>query len=744
METVSEEQAAPAPASSDVSTATPRSGDQSGADGAEAPTTAAVKVQSGFGDASFGREALSSETKPLSTAGDDSQEPLTFGKNMWDKFEILWQNRVEPSQQLLSKVAEILRGRAAIERRYAESIVTLSTELTLNPEESSLHGAVDCVMVNFRNRGEQSAELATEIEYDIAATFDAVLKQHVEVSRKILHDVRGLNRYYQDSRHAYDRFVTKYSSKCAEAEAVAQECLQGVAMKSTERTKLAMRATLLTQQARVVETEYYSSIEQVNQAHSLLMQHMPHVLSTLQDMEEKRTTCLKDGLMKLAVYETSWLRNLQYDLEATVKAGETVDSYTDLQEFIRQHQSNAEPTTLQFTVQPFYQLGAEPKEMPKLMQAKKARLETEEVIRQLIDVEVKPLIHGMLNDGIQEDNAATVREKAQQLRKDVVDLNHRAALCFVLRGAVLLREPQGTEVYKAKPLLVASAVFEILVGLFMAGLDACDEQNDAWCGRDFAVLTQLFRTEDGGKVVTMLTRVYKHPIWNKVTFWEEVLVVGLCEAHAAEAVWRRSVPAGSRFVQPAMTVFMQRFVGYMLAFGIRFEEVQKAIWTTLRKHTQLVGPNVKPYAGLLLSAYQFQSAAPEMPAPPEVSELERAEENEPTQEAVTSTGSHEPGNDEQMTEEGGDASPPGADEADFEAMALGVQSGFGDASFGREALSSETKPLSTEALDGDPSLVADSVQETPTSKPNRPADTEQDQEMQKLVSAQRTTSDVFG
>jgi len=85
------------------------------------------------------------------------------------------------------------------------------------------------------------------------------------------------------------------------------------------------------------------------------------------------------------------------------------------------------------------------------------------------------------------------------------------------------------------------------VPLFKTALDACDEQNDAWCGRDLMVLSQLFRTDapGTGKPVQLLSRVYNHALWNKVTFWEEVLTLGVCEAHSAESVWRRTLPAGS-------------------------------------------------------------------------------------------------------------------------------------------------------------------------------------------------------
>merc|ERR1719221_1330183 len=45
--------------------------------------------------------------------------------------------------------------------------------------------------------------------------------------------------------------------------------------------------------------------------------------------------------MKLAVYDTSWLRNVQYDLDCAVKVVESGHAMDELQEFIRKHRSEA-------------------------------------------------------------------------------------------------------------------------------------------------------------------------------------------------------------------------------------------------------------------------------------------------------------------------------------------------------------------------------------------------------------------
>ncbi|CAE7249738.1 unnamed protein product [Symbiodinium pilosum] len=262
--------------------------------------------------------------------------------------------------------------------------------------------------------------------------------------------------------------------------------------------------------------------------------------------------------------------------------------------------------------------------------------------------EISPVISSLLE--------GQLYDRAESLSRRVTEWRPRAAFCQVLRSAALRDDPQGTELDGAAGKNLSPPAFEALASCFKAALDASDEQSDAWCGRDLMVLAQLFRTDnEDGKQVSLLSRVYNHALWNKVTFWEEVLLLSLCEAYAAEAVWRRSVPAGSQFSKPAMTGFLQRFVGYMMAFGISFEQGRNSVTSTLRKSNAFLGQQtVQLYAQLLLSAYEVATPQGTSPGELNLSLLEAPLCAAP------------------QPAEAWSASP----EEDFEAVALGVQADF--------------------------------------------------------------------
>mmetsp|Transcript_34147 Transcript_34147/g.107005 ORF Transcript_34147/g.107005 Transcript_34147/m.107005 type:complete len:771 (+) Transcript_34147:3-2315(+) len=717
---------------------------------------AACPAAGPVGVAAEGQPARPEDSTPV-------EEVFSFEQHLWDRFDFLWQSRCEPSLRLLEEVAEVLRSRAELERRYGESLRGFGPNIQLNPQENSVHVAVDAVLVNFRNRGEQSLELAEEIEHDIVATLGAVAKQHREVSKRIFSDMALLHRYCENWRHQHEKLAKRYGSRCSEAEGAAQDCLQGVGMKTADRLKAGIRATTLSKQARVSEHEYYASIEQANRAQHLFEQQLPVMLRALQEMDEKRARCLKDGLMKLAVYETSWLRNLQYDLEATVQASEGADPYTDLQDFIRQHRSQKvrQEAKTQLVAQPFFLLG----KCKTPAGPSKVQFEACATVRQIAEDEYWPFVHGLIADDPAADSSDKAKEKLDHLRQGLGDPRRRAAVCQALRREVLSQQPQGAELENSKSVAVAPAAFEVVVTLFKACLDACHEQNDAWCGRDLMVLSQLFRAE-GERPAQLLTRVYNHALWNKVTFWEDVLLLGLCEAHAAESAWRRNLPAGSQFSQPSMTAFLERFVGYMMAFGISFDQGRSSVSATLRKHANVLGSTGKAYAALLLQRYEEAStpaAAASGAAAPAARMLEEDAAASPATPAsaggeVSSTsadagaasafgagaGSVEPALSDSpvaAAEADGDACDEGEMD-DFEAVALGVQATFPEDDDGGQAAVREavTTALDDQAADpaASPSGTEDSSAEADQSQKDG------DSPFKVMAKTQRSVSDVFG
>lgn len=79
------------------------------------------------------------------------------------------------------------------------------------------------------------------------------------------------------------------------------------------------RALAQIQELQTAEKHYSRCIQVGNDTKRVYGSQMKVILKSLEDMDLKRLACFKDALRKLMVYQTSGLRNVQYDLDLTIK-----------------------------------------------------------------------------------------------------------------------------------------------------------------------------------------------------------------------------------------------------------------------------------------------------------------------------------------------------------------------------------------------------------------------------------------
>lgn len=557
-----------------------------------------------------------------------AEGPLSFKEHMWDRFEFLVTKRLAPSRKMLEAVVVCMRERALVERQYARGLAQCASRLEVGPSDTlSVPVSFESIRANLQHRADQSAELAEELEQDIAATIEIVLRQHNEVARRAITDGQRLIRHYAEAIRHHEQAAARYAQVCLEAKESAKECLKCAPLQPQVWKRMAELTVRSSLRLGMEEKEYHQAVEQLNAAASLHEQQMGQVFQALQDMEEKRALCLRDAMMKMAVFDTSWSRNVQYDLDSAVQAVEEVPPLDDLQSFILNNRSKAKRPG---SVQP------------------RPRKELAGVRRANVAASLAPP-----SSSPSEDSGELLQRRAEAMRAelraalgpklssssslvaDAVPLRLRRAAttraAFI--SAVWAEIPQepgddGAEASRTsrtrqlEPVLLDRAVFATVATLFEAALDGCDQEGDAWNGRDLLVLAQLCQTdaEDGSRV-NLLLKLYNHPLWSRVTFWEDVLLVGIAEAHAEQCL--EQDPGTDSQAEGVALDFLQRYIGYMTALGIKEEQARGCAERTVRRLQPLLGRATEVYLKLVAGDGNgpFAKAAPAPPpsTPPTVS-----------------------------------------------------------------------------------------------------------------------------
>jgi len=541
-------------------------------------------------------------------------EVLSFREHLWDRFDIAWDKRVEPTRRLLEDLVLCLKERAQFERQYAKN-------LSRNAERLEQHFAVGCdkpgiatMMVAMKSRAEQSARFADELEQEVLMTIETMLKQHIEISKRVHHDGHRLSRHWLEARRAHETAAANYAKACFTADSGAKAVIKGSTLQGPARSKLAVQVLSSSSKAIAEEREYYKAVDRRNAATDLHDRQMSQVLGALQEMEEKRAMCLRDAAMKLAVYETSWLRNVQYDLDAAVKSAEAADINTDLQKFIAENRT-CEPHPTKVSALVYWDLASAQNNSNSEANLIHSVAEVGEQACATRLEDVRPILQKLFaGDEVETDpieelsfNLGKPRPANQAIDAPSESNSNvwRAAFCIALRDELARQAPAELPHLRAPEDILhvqmkQKSSFDALVSLFQGALDGCYNEGDAWSGRDLMVFSQKVQfQESDGRIVDILQRVYNHSLWSRVTFWEDVLLVGVAEAYAHQALWRRQQDPGHETVEMPTTAFLLRFVQLMCSFGIKEGQAHDCVRTTLRRHTSRLGSVADAYIDLL-------------------------------------------------------------------------------------------------------------------------------------------------
>ncbi|CAE7667776.1 unnamed protein product [Symbiodinium sp. CCMP2456] len=459
---------------------------------------------------------------------------------------------------------------------------------------------------------------------DVADTVEEMLEQHAEVSRRLYADGLCLMRHWHTVRKGHEVAEERYVQACRAAELEAVQCAALSALKPAEWKHSAEKTIQSSRQAVAAEKEFQKTLHKFNTSVELQEKQMSLVLDAAQDMEEKRALCFKDAVMKIAVFDTSWLRNVQYDIDSCVQALEESDGVKELQEFIRRNRTQV-PMPASRAARPHWELAG--RREPKAFQERELQRQRQE--------EFRPLLHGLLGrEGDQlrlpsQDEvvrlcsllAGTASREGASAREPSAVV--RAGFCGALRAE--LNPTASADVHGEPPsaAVLCLEAFDLATALFKAATDGADAECDVWNGRDLLVLSKFIQLRSSSADDTeeprddVLLRIYDHPLWSRVTFWDDLLLAGLAEAHFQLVLSRWADPQGlsgslsgfatsvdaasaKREIQEVvMTPFLQRYMAYMISLGISFQQAKGATTRTLQKHVELLGTSHEAYLRLI-------------------------------------------------------------------------------------------------------------------------------------------------
>ena len=471
---------------------------------------------------------------------------MSFAVGLKQRFELVYKHS-ESGMRDAEQVVQFLRERALLEAAYASGLERLAGRLPST--QGSLQKALGALNADCLNRAAQARTLEEALSNDLAEPLVQFLKAQRRSLKSIYEEGRRLQGDLAATNTRHTEASARHWQACHEADETLKQ-LEGQRDTAKARSKLPFLRREIEESLRL----YRASITAYNQARDRYDEAIGQVLEAYQQAAEARLDALKDSFRKFIVYETSALRNTQYDLEVVAKTMEQLDPKADIQLFVDTHKQEEvldthyrfveyQPTATDF--QRFMEEQAPADSSPGLtgLLAKLSdRLFPDVQIdkaREVIDpIVTKVWVGQLLSSEDRATFAAVVREK----------MGRRAwAVCL---GE---RRQQGQCEIHPEGFVTAAEQMNIV-------LTECEREQDSNTARRCLVLAQTFYREEPRTFLESL--VGSHQLWQQVDFWELMI-----QDNIEEEIHKSANPDAEE-VRNAAFCQLATYANYMQAFHV--------------------------------------------------------------------------------------------------------------------------------------------------------------------------------
>ncbi|KAI4838177.1 hypothetical protein MKS88_002650 [Plasmodium brasilianum] len=247
--------------------------------------------------------------------------------------------RVEEGRKCCEHLSRIFLEIIRIEKEYEYSLRNLSVLFKeFKNESSGIKNGIISLKKNIERRCEQIKDFINYIECEILNnTLNTTLLNHKNVFDQIKIDGIENDKEVEKTRNESVRYI----ENCVDAYETLMEAINIFhnstyyhPLKRIELSNTCIHKYLI---AKKREYEYKNTINNVNEVELKKEKRLKSILHSLESMDSKRISCIKDNIMKYLIFFTSYIRNVQYDLNSCIDTFKDVDASREIEEYCELH-----------------------------------------------------------------------------------------------------------------------------------------------------------------------------------------------------------------------------------------------------------------------------------------------------------------------------------------------------------------------------------------------------------------------
>eukprot|EP00915_Cephaloidophora_sp_WS-2016_P003574 GHVH01004829.1.p1 GENE.GHVH01004829.1~~GHVH01004829.1.p1 ORF type:complete len:827 (-),score=130.97 GHVH01004829.1:14-2494(-) len=239
---------------------------------------------------------------------------------------------VKAGRESASWLASALSRRAKVEQNYAKELSAISDSLVIC--DSDCASTTESIVAYKQYLDRLSAshlELSENLSEGVTSTLSKTVLNHRQVFTSIQKDQDDILAKSHDIDLATEELVSGFADEANHLKASLASCLSLHPFFQIHEHKSQLSAFLnesvdikASQESASTRLE---SFDRIRQSH--LSQHQ-YILRSLEDMDRKRITCVKDSLDKCLIFELSSLRNCLYEAEKIKPSIDSIDVADEL------------------------------------------------------------------------------------------------------------------------------------------------------------------------------------------------------------------------------------------------------------------------------------------------------------------------------------------------------------------------------------------------------------------------------
>eukprot|EP00923_Selenidium_pygospionis_P038473 GHVN01067080.1.p1 GENE.GHVN01067080.1~~GHVN01067080.1.p1 ORF type:complete len:1210 (+),score=253.28 GHVN01067080.1:143-3772(+) len=247
-------------------------------------------------------------------------------------------NRVNNGRALVEDIQKVLRERAHLEETYAAGLEALALKLhSPITEARTSNDVVDALKLEMNHRAKHGRELCSAIRAEVLdGTLNKALLNHFVVFKQIAMDGHTVTKQLGEAKTALAQSLRDYGrlgAAAREATCVVQQCVIEDGQPA-KRTQLSLNALHACRHAQDAEDHYKATLAKVQECERHHRKHVGAILVSLHDMDIKRISCQRDALMKFSIFQSAYLRSVQYEQDALIQAVERMNPASEVAEFV--------------------------------------------------------------------------------------------------------------------------------------------------------------------------------------------------------------------------------------------------------------------------------------------------------------------------------------------------------------------------------------------------------------------------